>query len=136
MNNRNIYTSGLYSEFILKTESIVESQIIISKKRVFDWNCEETCDWFERYGFAEQGVLESIRQFGGTTMQYILKENVTSAELGIIDPLGVIMYQQRVEELKLRCIEEENIFSMDAKQLQLISQIKPGILCVPKKTTL
>ncbi len=93
--------------------------VIVSASKVADWSCEETCSWFQFYGFDEPQVIEKLLKFE-ICARHILTKPITYIELGIVDQAGIELFPYRVDELKERHQQETSMIPMDTKQLGLV----------------
>lgn len=80
----------------------------ISTKKVADWNCEETRDWFEWYGFDDPEVIKHLKRYKACA-RHILAGNLSAEELGITSIGGIALYPSRFKSLKIRNEKEQGI---------------------------
>jgi hypothetical protein len=66
--------------------------------KVVEWETQEVEQWAKYYGFDEPEVIANIRRFqiGGV---HLLKASLTGEDIGITDPLGILMFTERLVDL-------------------------------------
>jgi hypothetical protein len=76
----------------------------LSELKVIDWKWSEVLNWALYYGFHEELVLSNIEKF--QLRGFDLLHDISHKELGITIPLAIIMFETRIEELKVRAMNE------------------------------
>ncbi len=119
-----------FFERVLKFQfqTIFKQMSEVSELEVQAWQTEEVKMWANYYGFLNEDVISNINQFSIWGPHILL--GINADELGIKEPLGIFMYDERFVELKHRDMMEKS------RRLTTKKRLTDGYFNVKKRSIL